>query len=72
MFDESKEYYELVNNNMRLVDNSTIERPIISTEETTYYNNANKIIDNNINKINHFNTLSFKNLKYFNTSYFIS
>lgn len=41
MFDESKEYYELVNNNMRLVDNSTIERPIISTEETTYYNNAN-------------------------------
>lgn len=41
MFDEANQYYELVNGYMTLVDNSTIERPIISSEPTTYYNNAN-------------------------------
>lgn len=41
IFDEANEYYEIVNGYMTLVDNSTIERPIISSEPTTYYNNAN-------------------------------
>ena len=39
-FNENATYYELQNNNMQLVDNSTINRPLIETIEDTSYENG--------------------------------
>lgn len=63
-FDEGQNYYEIVNGNMTLVDNSTIDRPIISVDEI-----INNNLDSNANMAGYYEKFSVANNTTMNNYY---